>query len=1333
MRAFNVQWMGFSKTSQGGSFRAIFVLLLTSFIILAPRGSSGAEIFGANPAEALGLFSGEPFASVVAKRTSKSASLLKNPVDQPVTVRRPLSSEALTPIAQSDLDASSPLIQGEPLELATADFDEDGTRDLVIAYGTATGGALTIQRGNVSALYPNSPRARAEKAGGTFSSSYFFPDAVLFDLPARPDFLGTGDFDADGHCDIVIASYGDSKLWWLPGNGHGSFGRPVATKIPGKATALVVGEMNRADGLEDVVLAVTGEDGPAILVFEGPTGARHATPERIALPAPANAIALGRFDADYSRDMAVAAGTGIVMVYGRDRKLSMDSTAWAGVGKPRIGVHPVGFSAIGIAAGNFHTAGEHTLSLLDEAGSVHFVDPRSLGESAPTLAAPSVFTADRGASAPRGRRLLVPTHSSSGRGDSVVVVDSPGSRLVVARGTEHDAAGPGRTQALELSSPPVAVLPLRLNVDALDDLVVLKADTKVPLAISETEGGPHFTVTTTELPDLDGCFVSPGPPDPSCYDLVCNKGPGGTCALDEALYECSFAEVYHGTTGCTVDFNVPGSGIPEVTTTYLAGAAMAGVLDPLTLDGSTQAAGRVRLSPAKINVDPNATIRNMVLRGLEAWDRNGPLFQYNPADNVQVLGSWFGVTDDGLEPDYRDSSFAMSFGSDCTIGGTSPEARNIILSEGQTVVTVYGHRNKIQGNYFGIAADGATALGGQNMLYLRDSTSDSLFPPDTVPPHDNVIGGTVSGARNLFFGEQYVLWLDTNTTSNLVQGNYFATDKDGATALGSHVAIRLQGKGNTVGGTTSAAGNLIAGTPGASSAQVGIQIDGLPDVTENLIIQGNNIGTDATGALALGKLYYDIEVTGGAKNITIGGAGGGRGNVIASANKGIFLDGHDNQPPSNITIIGNFIGTDRTGTIALPNGTGISVLASADNRIGGTTSGTRNIISGNSGSGISLSGYTENGTPGPPSTGNVVEGNYIGVASDGVTSLGNWTGVSVGSYATNNTIGALDSNASGAAASSNTIAYNQLNGVSISSDAGVGNRVTRNSIHSNGRLAIDLGFDGVTPNHATSPTVGPNLYQNAPVLADAETATGWSVKGTLHSIPNTTFQINFYSNCGLNAFGFAEGQTWLRAINVSTSSLGDAIFNQTFPVMDCSLFTATATDPDGNTSEMSIMGTGQQIGTSGGAIEYTDSQGLKTTVFIPEGGVASPLTFVYTEFNEPQHDLPGNLKPAGNSFALAAYNRFVRMNGYEFLEPSILTIKYSDIDVAGVDESKLKLYYWDGLQWVDAADTCTPASEYTLDVNANTISVPVCKVGDFVLAGPPVGITPIIKLLLLDD
>ena len=60
---------------------------------------------------------------------------------------------------------------------------------------------------------------------------------------------------------------------------------------------------------------------------------------------------------------------------------------------------------------------------------------------------------------------------------------------------------------------------------------------------------------------------------------------------------------------------------------------------------------------------------------------------------------------------------------------------------------------------------------------------------------------------------------------------------------------------------------------------------------------------------------------------------------------------------ANNLVEGNLIGTDNTGTTALPNGqVGVMISASSTNTIGGTTSLARNVISGNSGSGVSVTG-----------------------------------------------------------------------------------------------------------------------------------------------------------------------------------------------------------------------------------------------------------------------------------------------------------------------------------------------------------------------------------------
>ena len=156
--------------------------------------------------------------------------------------------------------------EGQPLALAAADFDEDGVPDLVSGYAAGPGGTVTVHRGNVGALWPY------EAAVRNGAPEAFLPDARTFDLPERPDFLGVGDFNADGHWDIVAASRGGSALYFLLGDGHGGFSAAQQVSLPGVVTAMTTGETNRADGLTDIVVSVSAGRGSQVLVFEAPNG-----------------------------------------------------------------------------------------------------------------------------------------------------------------------------------------------------------------------------------------------------------------------------------------------------------------------------------------------------------------------------------------------------------------------------------------------------------------------------------------------------------------------------------------------------------------------------------------------------------------------------------------------------------------------------------------------------------------------------------------------------------------------------------------------------------------------------------------------------------------------------------------------------------------------------------------------------------------------------------------------------------------------------------------------------------------------------------------------------
>ncbi|HWY76767.1 MAG TPA: immunoglobulin domain-containing protein, partial [Verrucomicrobiae bacterium] len=198
--------------------------------------------------------------------------------------------------------------------------------------------------------------------------------------------------------------------------------------------------------------------------------------------------------------------------------------------------------------------------------------------------------------------------------------------------------------------------------------------------------------------------------------------------------------------------------------------------------------------------------------------------------------------------------------------------------------------------------------------------------------------------------------------------------------------------------------------------------------------------------------------------------------------------------------------------------------------------------------------------------GNIIEGNFIGIAGTGGSPLGNgFNGVALANLAANNLIG-------GAGAGGNQIAYNGSNGVVLFASAGIDNAILGNSIYSNTVLGIDLGGDGPTPNHNPPANSGPNRFENWPVVADATSISGvTTIRGTLNSVPSQNYRIEFFLNDTTNQSGFGEGRFFIGPLNqfVLSDGNGDFAVPFAFPATDTQYVTATATDPNGNTSEFS--------------------------------------------------------------------------------------------------------------------------------------------------------------------
>ena len=358
-------------------------------------------------------------------------------------------------------------------------------------------------------------------------------------------------------------------------------------------------------------------------------------------------------------------------------------------------------------------------------------------------------------------------------------------------------------------------------------------------------------------------------------------------------------------------------------------------------------------------------------------------------------------------------------------------------------------------------------------------------------------------------------------------------------------------------------------------------------------IKGNYIGLDLTGTLARSNLSGGIRISNGANNV-VGGATAGSRNVI-SGNNLLAIEITSNGATGN-QVIGNYIGTNAAGTASVPNGEGVFVNFAADNIIGGATASERNIISGNYGDGVRLSGTN--------STGNVVTGNYIGTGADGSTSVPNsGHGVQVGGSASANTIGGTG------AGEENRIAFNGAGGVTVQfSLLSLQNRITGNSIYSNSALGIDLQDDGVTPNDVGDGDMGPNWFQNFPVLTSADSnVLGTNVTGSLNSMPNTTYTVEFFVNTACDPSTYGEGEHIIDQRSFTTDFTGNAAINVTLAsqVPGGYSLTSTATDPSGNTSEFS------QCVTVTTQAPATPTPGATATPTQPAEGTPDP-TSTYT-------------------------------------------------------------------------------------------------------------------------
>jgi len=377
-----------------------------------------------------------------------------------------------------------------------------------------------------------------------------------------------------------------------------------------------------------------------------------------------------------------------------------------------------------------------------------------------------------------------------------------------------------------------------------------------PVSIDGSSGG----ATRVELvgdaagSDADGLTVSGG--TSTISDLVIDGFDGTGIRIDTAGGNV--------VTGCRIGTNATGTAASANSLHgILINGTGGGGVGGNTIGGTTAAARNVISGNGLVGVFIIGSNGNVVQGNYIGTNAVGTAALGNSADGIQINGAKSNV-----------------------IGGTAAGARNVVSGNhhhGVEIVDIFSGTttsgNLVQGNFIGTNAAGTAAVG---------NTNDGVHM-EGIPLY-NTIGGTTPAARNVISGngdDGVKLAMFAFDHHDTVSGNYIGTDVTGTVAIGNGDAgVHIDAaRKNTIGGTVPGAGNLISGNHGD-----GIRIDntfGEPEQARGNVIRGNRIGTNAAGTAELGN-SIGIHILGQPDNV-IGGTTVASRNLVSGNAIGIDL------------------------------------------------------------------------------------------------------------------------------------------------------------------------------------------------------------------------------------------------------------------------------------------------------------------------------------------------------------------------------------------------------------------------------------------------------------
>ena len=321
----------------------------------------------------------------------------------------------------------------------------------------------------------------------------------------------------------------------------------------------------------------------------------------------------------------------------------------------------------------------------------------------------------RGASTQNAKKLITARVSTSGL-DDLLLLDAVSRQIHIISQPKTEGMPTPEIASLDVDGGPLALLTVRLNHDAMDDLVILRLGASQPSIVMTA---PTTVITVNDAGDQPG-----------------NCG-GGTCTLRSAIIAAN------GLPGSTIAFNIPGGGVHTISPF----SELPVVRTAVTIDGSTQPgyAGTPVIEIKGNNFQAGQAIDGLKIRasncsvyglainefpgsqdpdtgsvtGGNGLTLESTTLSPNNGHNF-IQGNFLGTAPNGLVSKGNRSTGILVFSS-----GSNTINGNLMSGNGGFGLDVTaGNGNLIIANRIGVAADGHTKLGNTNGVFLTGSNNE---------------------------------------------------------------------------------------------------------------------------------------------------------------------------------------------------------------------------------------------------------------------------------------------------------------------------------------------------------------------------------------------------------------------------------------------------------------------------------------------------------------------------------------------------------------------------------------------------------------------------------